>query len=634
MAESSAVQAAPSSAASSSANATLDACIVNYANARRACYGASCSSCITSLTAIEQECMSAPCELGDSARGSLFMERFRNYRYVDVGRQCIHSVAIPEFERFDELTCGALQGHVRVAQILLEDGALSPTRSVTTDPACTRCAPCSCTRPRHAHAPVRAPSPDAQGALRIGCAAHMVTDSPAVCEAACVANPRCQGFTRIAAGLPYSGGAAATDVGIGCCFFREDVSQTVEASAGRTCYRRPLDAEAIPGVPLPNPPPHAIASPPPPPPPSPPPSPSPAPPPPSPPPPPPPPDPPIAQFPADGCLGSNDPDCRDQACRNALDVVLDACGGPPGTAGARARWYERPQLCRRCRNTVASFDANYGHCDVVQVDQAEHRLRDVRDALVRQVNNACTSPPPVPSPPPPPPRPPPPPPPDAVNTPPPPPPPPAVMAPVVSPPGDAPVREETAFMVMRAQNEGPLPSAIWGGADISLTLVLSEYVTQQDLFIRLEAQLPWDSSPPPPPPPSYVCEVDSECPHDRWCRPELSSTVSRCVPYMSEGGACGSGESRSAGRAVFTPWSEERCLDGLLCLNQTDQVGPLTCQDATQSPPPPSPSPPPHPPPPSPPPPPPSPPPSPPSPSALSALSARSPPWLPRAVSA
>ena len=148
MAESSAVQAAPSSAASSSANATLDACIVNYANARRACYGASCSSCITSLTAIEQECMSAPCELGDSARGSLFMERFRNYRYVDVGRQCIHSVAIPEFERLDELTCGALQGHVRVAQILLEDGALSPTRSVTTDPACTRCAPCSCTRPR------------------------------------------------------------------------------------------------------------------------------------------------------------------------------------------------------------------------------------------------------------------------------------------------------------------------------------------------------------------------------------------------------------------------------------------------------------------------------------------------------
>ena len=135
------------------------------------------------------------------------VERFRAYRYADVGRQCLRSVAVPVFDQLDELTCGNMTG----------------------------------------------PS-----SLPMGCASHLVTDSPAVCEAACVAHASCAGFTRVVAGQPYSGGPAPTDVGIGACFFMSDVSQTNEASTGTSCYRRPADAPALPRVPAPNPPPHAL----------------------------------------------------------------------------------------------------------------------------------------------------------------------------------------------------------------------------------------------------------------------------------------------------------------------------------------------------------------------------------------
>ena len=94
-----------------------------------------------------------------------------------------------------------------------------------------------------------------QDALDLDGSDYLVTESIAVCEAACATNPQCAGFVHVAAGLPYSGGPTASHVGVGSCFFRSDVvTSTFEASAGVSCHiRAETSTPAVPGLPAPKP---------------------------------------------------------------------------------------------------------------------------------------------------------------------------------------------------------------------------------------------------------------------------------------------------------------------------------------------------------------------------------------------
>ena len=97
-------------ASSSTDDAGLDACIIRYATARRACFGAPCDDCLDSLDQIGAECVSGSSARGcptGSPRGQRFIEHFREYRYADVGMQCLRSITVPDFERADEVTCGS-----------------------------------------------------------------------------------------------------------------------------------------------------------------------------------------------------------------------------------------------------------------------------------------------------------------------------------------------------------------------------------------------------------------------------------------------------------------------------------------------------------------------------------------------
>ena len=90
----------------------LDACILRYANARRACYGSDCDACLTSLDEVASSCLHERQAWAATRRGRDFIQRFRAYRFVNVGRQCLRSVDLPSYERIDELTCGDLLGSV------------------------------------------------------------------------------------------------------------------------------------------------------------------------------------------------------------------------------------------------------------------------------------------------------------------------------------------------------------------------------------------------------------------------------------------------------------------------------------------------------------------------------------------
>ena len=218
--------------------------------ARKACFGHDCASCIAGLDAVSTSCLKdaagAPrCGLTTSARGAHFLEEFREYRYANVGSQCLRSVPRKSYDVIADVTCGAsIKG---------------------------------------------APPSESSDAVSVSCATHLVTDHIAACEAACDTLAGCAGFVRVEAGLPYSGGPSAGKVGVGACYFRSDVSATRDAPAGQSCHIKHVPLPRIEGLAAPLPPPSPLPSPPPPPPPSPPPSPAPLPPPPSPPPPPPPP---------------------------------------------------------------------------------------------------------------------------------------------------------------------------------------------------------------------------------------------------------------------------------------------------------------------------------------------------------
>ena len=376
-----------------------------------------------------------------------------------------------------------------------------------------------------------------------------------MCEAACGTSDACAGFVRVDAGLPRSGGPHATDIGVGACFFHSNVDQINQAeSSGFSCHTRQANAPALPGLPLPHPPPHPLASPPPPPPPSPPPSPDPAPPPPSPPPPPPPPEPPIPALVVDDCTHTTSTTeataCRNRQCRQALNITLDTCDGPPGMQGARDAWYTDPISCNRCRNTIAAFRSTHGVCigGHIYVDQQRHLLSDVLIALEDDLNTACTAPPPNLHPPPSP---------RATPTRSPPPaaipspfPPPPTTTPVAAPPGDTPVREEPASLSLTQASTGnnstdsPLPLAIWTDTEITLTLHLSDYVTQQARLIRLALPMPWDPAPPPPSPPMTRCDTIADCAPDHWCRAS-HDPARHFAPYRYAGQPCG-GVQRTA----------------------------------------------------------------------------------------
>ena len=103
----------PFSLANGVAETELDACIVRFANARQACYGSPCGSCISALDDIAADCLAPPCNVRNTYRGSSFVHRFQSYRYADVGRQCLRSVQVPKFEHLEDYVCGDIHGSVR-----------------------------------------------------------------------------------------------------------------------------------------------------------------------------------------------------------------------------------------------------------------------------------------------------------------------------------------------------------------------------------------------------------------------------------------------------------------------------------------------------------------------------------------
>jgi hypothetical protein len=100
-------------AANSTSGSELDTCIIRFATARRACYGSDCGSCILGLEAVGADCVRTPRAFQRTMRGEHFVESFRDYRYIDVARQCLRSVPISPFDTVDEVTCGDLLGGVR-----------------------------------------------------------------------------------------------------------------------------------------------------------------------------------------------------------------------------------------------------------------------------------------------------------------------------------------------------------------------------------------------------------------------------------------------------------------------------------------------------------------------------------------
>ena len=229
-------------ASSSTDDAGLDACIIRYATARRACFGAPCDDCLDSLDQIGAECVSGSSARGcptGSARGQRFIEHFREYRYADVGMQCLRSITVPDFERADEVTCGS-------ATVSARAHAANPPPSLPLFFFCT---------PLLTSFSLAPSLSSSQTALDIGCASYLVTESIAVCEAACGTSDACAGFVRVDAGLPRSGGPHATDIGVGACFFHSNVDQINQAeSSGFSCHTRQANAPALPGLPLPHPP--------------------------------------------------------------------------------------------------------------------------------------------------------------------------------------------------------------------------------------------------------------------------------------------------------------------------------------------------------------------------------------------
>ena len=187
--------------------AQIDACILQYASARRFCFGADCRSCIKVLDDIAHKCVDGgpksagfpACGVQASPRGAHFLAQLRNYRYGNVGTQCLRSVpTIKPFDVISDMTCGA-------AVWKPDDG---PHLSLD--------------------------------AMSIGCYAYLVTENPMACEAACDAHHKCAGFVRVEAGLPYSGGPSSAKTGVGACYFRSDVSATRDAPSGTSCYIKPV----------------------------------------------------------------------------------------------------------------------------------------------------------------------------------------------------------------------------------------------------------------------------------------------------------------------------------------------------------------------------------------------------------
>ena len=204
-------------ASSSTDDAGLDACIIRYATARRACFGAPCDDCLDSLDQIGAECVERleRARLPDgSARGQRFIEHFREYRYADVGMQCLRSITVPDFERADEVTCGS-------ATVSARAHAANPPPSL----------PLFFCTPLLTSFSLAPSLSSSQTALDIGCASYLVTESIAVCEAACGTSDACAGFVRVDAGLPRSGGPLATDIGVGACFFHSNVDQINQAES-------------------------------------------------------------------------------------------------------------------------------------------------------------------------------------------------------------------------------------------------------------------------------------------------------------------------------------------------------------------------------------------------------------------
>ena len=90
-------------------NATLDACIIRYANARRACYGVSCQECADGLDTVAADCVQSPtCPLALTVDGRHYLDVFHAYRFNAVAQQCMHSIDQgSSYDVVQDVQCGA-----------------------------------------------------------------------------------------------------------------------------------------------------------------------------------------------------------------------------------------------------------------------------------------------------------------------------------------------------------------------------------------------------------------------------------------------------------------------------------------------------------------------------------------------
>lgn len=116
----------------------LDACIIRFANAKRACYDASCSSCVTGLHEVEAACL-VPCgNVSGTPRGKHFVDVFRNYRYNVVAKQCLRSV--DQGHKYDivlDVECGGNQVRIMPTAPMLRARVHHPRerRATPIDPS-------------------------------------------------------------------------------------------------------------------------------------------------------------------------------------------------------------------------------------------------------------------------------------------------------------------------------------------------------------------------------------------------------------------------------------------------------------------------------------------------------------------
>ena len=90
-------------------DAALDECISTYTQARQACFtvsGSSCEACVGVLDVVSSECLQSASSWFETPRGQHFINTFRDFRFLDVGMQCLDATSLPTFNVLTDTACG------------------------------------------------------------------------------------------------------------------------------------------------------------------------------------------------------------------------------------------------------------------------------------------------------------------------------------------------------------------------------------------------------------------------------------------------------------------------------------------------------------------------------------------------